>query len=232
MDRIKANLQTKGCERMSVGMILLTVISILVFFGAAQRVLDKLHLSDRMALFLIALMFFGTLIPNIRLGNVIFSIGGALIPVGICIYLLIRADTGRERIRAVIGSAITAGIIYALSHFIPEEPEAILIDPMYLNGLVGGLVAYLLGRSRRGAFICGVLGVLFADVAVALVNWRQGISQPLVLGGAGIFDAMVISGLLGVLLAELMGELLERLTRGNSQPVSSQIETPVRHKEK
>ena len=217
---------------MSVGMILLTVTAILVFFGVAQRVLDKLYLTDRTALILIALMFFGTLLPNLTFGNVTFSIGGAVIPVGICIYLLIRADTSRERIRALLGSIITAGIIYGVSRLLPEEPEAILIDPMYLNGLIGGLAAYLLGRSRRGAFVCGVLGVFFADIAVGLINWSRGINQQLMLGGAGIFDAMVISGLIAVILAEFIGEILERMTRGTEQPQTSMVHTPVRHKEK
>lgn len=217
---------------MSVGMVLLTVVAILVFFGVAQRVLDKLRLTDRAALVLIALMFFGTLIPNITLGRIVFSIGGAMIPAGICVYLLIRADSAKERIRAIWGSLITAGIIYALSHFMPEEPERIIVDPMYLNGIVGGLVAYLLGRSRRGAFICGVLGVLWADVAVAIVNWNRGLDQPLVLGGAGVFDAAVISGLIGVVLAEFVGEILERIARGNERPIESPIQNPIRHKEK
>lgn len=217
---------------MSIGMILLTATAILVFFGVAQRVLDKLHLTDRAALVLIALMFFGTLIPNIVIGNVSISIGGAVIPVGICIYLLIRADTARERVRAILGSFVTAGIIYALSTLMPDEPEAIVIDPMYLYGIVGGLVAYLLGRSRRGAFVCGVLGVLWADIAVSVVNRINGIQQQLTLGGAGVFDAMVISGLLGVVLAELIGELIERFVRGNEQPVHSRIQNPVRRKER
>ena len=217
---------------MSVGMILLTITAILVFFGAAQRVLDKLYLSDRMALLLIALMFFGTLLPNIPLGNVSISIGGALIPVGICIYLLIRAGTTRERVRAVIGSLITGGIVYSLSVFLPSEPEALPIEPMYLYGAAGGLAAYMLGRSRRGAFICGVLGVLWADIAVAFINRMNRIDQPLILGGAGVFDAMIISGILAVLLAELIGELLERISRGSKEPVHSSIQTPVRRKER
>lgn len=217
---------------MSIGMILLTVTAILVFFGAAQRVLDKLHLTDRMALLLIALMFFGTLIPNVRLGNVSVSIGGALIPLGICIYLLIKADTARERVRALIGAALTAGAVYALSIFMPDEPEAIILDPLYAYGLAGGLIAYLLGRSRRGAFICGVLGVTLADIAVAVINWNNGVDQPLVLGGAGVFDASVISGLIGVLLAELIGEIMERITRGSERPAASHVHNPVRDKEK
>lgn len=217
---------------MSIGMILLTVTAVLVFFGAAQRVLDKLHLTDRAALLLIALMFFGTLIPNLKIGNVSLSIGGALIPFGVCIYLLVKAGTGKERARAIIGSLVTAGIIYVLSIYMPNEPETIVLDPMYLYGIVGGVVAYILGRSRRGAFICGVLGVMLADIAVAAVNWSRGIDQTLVLGGAGVFDAMVISGILGVVLAELIGELIERFARGNERPAHSPIHNPVRHKEK
>ena len=217
---------------MSIGMVLLTVTAILVFFGAAQRVLDKMYLSDRSALVLIALMFFGTLLPNLTLGRVQISLGGAVIPLGICAYLLIRAGTAKERVRAIAGSVLTAGIIYALSALMPDEPEAIVIDPMYLYGLVGGLIAYMLGRSRRGAFICGALGVMLADTAVAVVNWNSGIDQPLILGGAGVFDAIVISAVLGVLLSELVGEIFERLTRGKEQPAVSAIRNPVREKEK
>lgn len=217
---------------MSVGMVLLTAAAILVFFGVAQRVLDKLHLSDRMALLLIALMFFGTFLPQLTLGRVSVNIGGAVIPLGICVYLFGKADTGKERMRALIGSVVTAALVYLLSALMPDEPEAIVIDPLYVYGLVGGVVAYMLGRSRRCAFICGVVGVLLADVAVAVVNWSQGVDQPLVLGGAGAFDAAVISGLLGVVLAELMGELMERIARGNQPARETAVHNPVRQKEK
>ena len=73
---------------------------------------------------------------------------------------------------------------------------------------------------------------MLADIAVAVVNWSQGVDQPLVLGGAGVFDAMIISGILGVLLSELVGEVLERMARGTQRPRESAIENPVRQKEK
>ncbi len=213
---------------MSVGMILLTVVAILIFFGAAQRVLDKMRLTDRAALVIVALMFLGTLVPNITVGLVSFSLGGAVIPLGVCVYLLIKADTGKERARALIGAVITGGVVYALSALLPEEPEQITVDPLYLYGAVGGLVGYLMGRSRRGAFICGVLGIMLSDIAVAVVNWARGIDQTLVLGGAGVFDAMVFSGVLGVLLCELIGEIAERIARGKHPPEHGRIRNPVR----
>lgn len=214
---------------MSIGMVLLTVAAIFVFFGVAQRVLDRMYLTDRMALILIAMMFFGTLLPNLKFGLFEISIGGGLIPLGICTYLLIRAGTNKERIRALLGSVVTGAIVYAVSALIlPDEPEQLPFDPMYLNGIVAGIVAYAFGRSRRGAFICGVLGVALADITVAVLNRMNGIQQTLIIGGAGAFDAMVIAGLLAVILAEAVGETIERVTRGKKSPVHSPIQHPTK----
>lgn len=221
-----------GCQAVSIGLVLLSVVSILVLFGVAQRVLDRMQLTDRAALIIAAAIFFGGLIPNIRLGRVSLNVGGALVPFLVCVYLLVKTDTAREFWRAVAGSVITAGLVYALGRVLPNEPEKMVIDPNYVYGLAGGAVAYILGRSRRAAFICGVLGVLLADIAVGVVNWAQGIDQTLVLGGAGALDIVVISGLLAVLLAELVGEIIERVVRHDRRENRDPVDTPVRRREK
>ena len=191
---------------MSTGMLMLTVVAVLVFFGVAQRVLDRMRLTDRQALLLVAAMFVGTLLPNVELGQVSLNLGGAVIPLGVCIYLLFTCGDGKEVGRTLVGTVLTAAAVYALSVFLPDEPEQMWIDPNLLYGVSGGLIAYVLGRSRRGAFICGVVN--------ALVLWSQGIQQRLTLGGAGLVDSVVISGILAVLLAEAVGEILERIQRG------------------
>ena len=98
---------------MSIGYILLAVASILVLLGVGQRVLDKMQLTDRGALVIIATIFVGGLLPNVELGQVSLNIGGAVVPLGVSVYLLIRTDTSREFWRAVIGSLITAGLVFA-----------------------------------------------------------------------------------------------------------------------
>ena len=40
-------------------MILLVVLTLLILFGVLQRVLDRMALTDRQALFLVALIFAG-----------------------------------------------------------------------------------------------------------------------------------------------------------------------------
>ncbi len=198
---------------MTLGMILLTALAVLIFFGTIQRVLDRMYLSDRAALAVTAAMFAGTLLPNLELGRVSISIGGALIPLAICVFLLIKADTALEVWRTILGSLLTAAAVYGLAMLLPAEAEALPVDPMLLYAITGGLIAWILGRSRRGAFVCGVLGVTLADIATALVNWARGIDQQLVLGGAGVADAVVVSGVLAVLLAELVGEITEKFVR-------------------
>ena len=198
---------------MAVGLILLSIVTALVLFGAAQRVLDRMQLSDRAALVIAALIFIGGFIPDIRVGRLSVNLGGAVIPLGVCVWLLIKTDTRKEVARALLGSAVTAVVVYALGRFLPAEPENMVLDPNYTYGIAGGIIAYLLGRSRRAAFICGVLGVILADIAVAAFNWGNGVDSTLRLGSAGMMDTVVISGLLAVLLAELMGELIERMAR-------------------
>ncbi len=200
---------------MSIGLIVLSAASVLVLFGVAQRVLDRMQLTDRAALVIAAALFFGGLIPDIRLGRVAVNLGGAVVPLGVCVWLLIKTDTRKEVWRAILGSVLTGAAVYLLGRFLPSEPEKMVLDPIYLYGISAGIIAYILGRSRRAAFICGVLGTVLADVATAVINWNRGIDQTLVLGGAGAKDTVVIAGILAVLLAELTGDLMERAARSN-----------------
>lgn len=203
---------------MSVGLILLAVVGILILFGVAQRVLDRLRLTDRQALAFTAALFIGGLIPDIRVTQAFsFNIGGALIPLILCVYLLVRAGSGKEVARTLIAAALTGVAIYYMGRLLPNEPEEMPFDFNYLYGLAGGALAYLFGRSRRGAFVAGVLGAMIADVWSAIDVWASGVNQPLVLGGAGAADVIVISGLTAVLLAELVGEIIERMARGRQR---------------
>ena len=205
---------------MTIGLILLVVAGVLLLLGAGQRVLDRLRLTDRQALLLIALIIAGGFIPDIPVTPLFsFNIGGALIPLGLCVYLWIKADTATEKIRTIAAALVTGAAVYALGRFMPYEPETIVIDPGYMHGLAAGVIGYLFGRSRRGSFIAGTLGVMLSSVFSAATVWSRVIDQRLVLGGAGAFDVIVITGLIAVLLSELIGETFERIKRGKQRPM-------------
>ena len=204
---------------MTTGLIFLAVAGVLMLLGVGQRVLDKLRLTDRQALVFIGLIIAGGFIPDIPVTPLFaFNIGGALVPLALCVWLWIKADTTGERVRSVAAALVTGLAVFLLGRLMPDEPEDIVIDPGLMHGIAAGVIGYIFGRSRRGAFIAGVVGVMLASIANAVQVRMLGIDQRLVLGGAGAFDVIVISGLLAVLLSELIGEALERIQRGRQRP--------------
>lgn len=203
---------------MPLGLTLLVVAGILVLFGVGHQVLDRLRLNDKTALLFMAAIFVGGLLPDISLGDRFsINLGGAVLPFALAVYLFAKAGTAREKVRSVLASLIAGAAIYAAGRLLPHEPETMMFDPNYIYGIVAGITAYLFGRSRRASFIAGIMGVILADLAQGIENIIRGIAAPIRLGTAGAVDAVVISGLLAVLLAEFVGELRERLQGGTEK---------------
>lgn len=199
---------------MTIGQIVILVVGALVAFGVCQRVLDRMRLTDRQAIVIALFLFIGGFLPNLSLGNVRINLGGAVVPFVLSVYLLVKADTGYERVRAIAASLAVAAAALALGRFFPDEPDAMPFDINYLYGLIAGLLACLFGRSRRASFIAGAMGVLLADIAEGVIVNLTGVSQTLVLGGAGAMDVIVLSAVTAVLVRELAGEFMERCMRG------------------
>src|SRR5690625_4798079 len=137
---------------MPLGLLLLFVLAVLVFFGFAHRVLDRMRLTDTQAMIILGLMIVGSFI-NIPLwqGSQL-NVGGALIPFAIVVYLLVRAGTARERIRSVIALVVTSIAIVIVSTLFPAGPHAgqqMMIDPLWLSGISAGIIGYLAGRSEE-----------------------------------------------------------------------------------
>ncbi len=199
------------------GIIALTLVTALIYLGFLHRVLDRMKLTKETALVILLLMLAGLFIPSIPLGNNVFiNVGGALVPLGVCLYLLFTADTTQEKGRAVATALLVMVIVYLSDKILSIRPGGTLdLDPIYFPAVAAGIIAYVWGRSRRAAFIGGVLGVILLDLVSLLEIQLQGLPfTDLVIGAGGAFGTVVIAGMLAVLLAEVVGETRERLQGG------------------
>ncbi|MBS3939084.1 MAG: DUF1614 domain-containing protein [Peptococcaceae bacterium] len=204
-----------------IGLLALVIVTILILSGIAQRVLDRMKMDDRTALVLVLAMLVGGLLPDLPLARTLsINVGGGFIPIAICLYLFVTAGTHKERWRTVLAVVATTGVVYFVSAYLPSDPATMLLDPIYTFSLIAGITAYLFGRSRRGAFIAGVLGIVLNDVVYGILLLMGPFTGKTVIGGAGIFDAVVLAGLIAVLLAELIGETREKL-RGGPAPITA-----------
>ncbi|CUH96239.1 putative membrane protein [Propionispora sp. 2/2-37] len=202
---------------MPIGMITLIVVAVLVYFGLAQRILDRMKLTDKQALGFIAAVIIGSFIDIPLMSSPVqlsINVGGGLLPLLLCLWLIFKADEAAEKIRAVIATVLVAGAVFLGSRYLPYEPENMFLDPKLIYGVTAGLISYLAGRSRRNAFIGGVLGIILSDIIHLFTLIGSGIAGTTNIGGAGAFDVIMIAGFVGVMVAELVGETREKLQGG------------------
>ncbi|MCK9525029.1 MAG: DUF1614 domain-containing protein [Limnochordia bacterium] len=207
---------------MPTGTALLLIVAALIYFGVGQRLLDRMRLTDTQALIAIALMIGGSFITiPLYQGrtSVNLNLGGALVPLALVVYLLVKADTAKERVRSLVAALITGGIVYGISQLTDFDPSSpsLFIDPLWLFSIVAGIVGYLSGRSRRASFIAGVLGLLAVDLVHLALALGSNMATRVVLGGAGVFDATIVAGLIATGLAEFVGETRERIEGGGEE---------------
>ncbi len=198
------------------GIILLVVVSILIFMGMAHRVLDRLYLSDRGGLFFIGAIIVGSFIdiPVWKDPQISLNVGGAILPLGLAIYVLTKAGSGKEWIHSIIGIVVNVAVLYGVSKLYRFDTSSGFIEPQYLWAIISGVIAYVIGRSRRLAFIIATLGLLAMDIVRIFEVVGNNLPSPVRIGGAGIFDTVIVAGILAVLLAEIIGESREALQGG------------------
>jgi len=122
------------------------------------------------------------------------NVGGAIIPLLICVYLLPKAPLGRT----VIATLISSLIVHSLARPVPAIGIAV---PVFIPPLAAAGLALILSPRNPTpvAYICGVLGVL---IGADLMNMGSLPATPGVMsiGGAGVFDGIFMVGIISALL--------------------------------
>lgn len=130
------------------------------------------------------------------------NVGGALVPVMISIYVLVRQPAAL--LPALIGVAIVALLVHRWARPVAGLGIA---TPMFIPPIVAALCAWLLAGLFGTvhvdviAYVSGVLGTLIgADIAN--LHRLGDLGAPVAsIGGAGTFDGVFLTGIVAVLLA-------------------------------
>ena len=105
-----------------------------------------MRLTDKGALAILGALIVGSFIDiPITRGNIdtTINVGGAIVPIGVAIYLLAKAGTNMERIRAIFGAILTAGTMYYIGSVLMRGGHrefALFLDPVYITPVVAGLI--------------------------------------------------------------------------------------------
>ncbi len=137
------------------------------------------------------------LIRETRATVLAVNLGGAVIPILLSIYLLLKH---RLYLLAAIGTAFVAVVCHVLARPVPGFGIAL---PIFVPAIATAIIAIALTRRRAAplAYISGSFGTL---IGADLLNLGsvQSLGAPVAsIGGAGTFDGIFVTGLLALLYA-------------------------------
>jgi len=207
-----------------LGLVLLFLIAMLEV-GIIESAYQKLGMSHRAVTLLLLLSIFGSyinipiatissppvihhhhiynlnyspaLLPNPDDTIIAVNLGGAVIPVLLSAYLLMRMG---GVVPAFIATAIVALLVHRFSHIVPGAGIAV---PTFIPGFAAAILAILLTRERRPvvAYVAGTIGCLIGADVLNLALIARLNAHIASIGGAGTFDGVFVSGVIAVLLA-------------------------------
>jgi uncharacterized membrane protein len=136
-------------------------------------------------------------VPIVEKTGIAVNVGGAVIPLGVSAFLVLRSDV--PLVNLLIAIIIVSAVCY---HFARPIPRLGISIPLFIPPIVSAVVAMVLSHTYAPiiAYVSGVLGVL---IGADLLNLPQieNLGAPMAsIGGAGTFDGIFLTGIISVLL--------------------------------
>jgi len=133
---------------------------------------------------------------------VAINVGGAVIPILLSFYLLVRYDLWG------LGAVATAIVAFVVHRMATPIPGVGISVPTIAPPLLAALTALVLSRRFAAplAYVGGGLGVLIGADLTNLGALRALGAPVASIGGAGTFDGIFLTGVIAVLLASLAAD--------------------------
>lgn len=192
---------------MTIGLIILGVIAVAVFFGAAERFFRKIGVPNWSAFLLVLALVAGAVVPEIKIGSFTMNLGGFAVPAVIAVIAAVLIGWDGELFRCGIATLAAASAYTATRMLIVPDTTAMTITASVVGGFLVGAVSYLISGSRLGTAAAASGGTVLGDLAVSLVYRFFIDGSPVSLGTRGAFDSLVIALVFGLLLSEIIGSI-------------------------
>jgi uncharacterized membrane protein len=211
-----------GCLAAILLFLSIPVILVLFFLNVLSFSFGALGLSPSAALMLIMAMLIGSLVniplsrrriaytmPSTMRGlftapppthsGVAINLGGAVIPLCLCLYLSTIVPSLWEIAIAILIMAVVAK---ALARVVPGRG---VVMPVFVPPVLSALLAIVLapGFAAPCAFIAGTAGTLIGADLLNLPRLK-GFPGIVSIGGAGMFDGIFLVGVVAVVLTALV----------------------------
>ena len=202
---------------MTIGLVILGIIAVLIFFGVTEKFFRKIGMSNPLAFLLVLALVAGAVAPNIRIGSAFeMNVSGFLIPIVLVVIFSVMIGLNSDLTRAYLAMIAVAGVAVATGMLINVTTLAGQITASVIMGFVGGAVAYLIAMTRLSTLIASIGGIVIGDIIVSLLNYyvvpTVAVSS-VSLGTQGTFDAIILAAVFGIIMVEAVAAMKRTVNR-------------------
>ena len=206
---------------MIIGLVLLGLTAVLLFFGIAERVFKSFGVAGWLAFVMVGVLIGCAFIPTFTVGVVEFNVAGFFAPLLFAAVFFALAFRMREVRRAVVVTAVTAALFI---------PSVLLIAPITSNtvcviiiGFLCGAVDYFVGKTKIAA-LCGIfLGMPIGDVISSAVGMYV-YGTPLRFGAPATFDAVILAAVTAVVIFESVSAIKRTMNHRTKSRAAVDVE--------
>lgn len=189
---------------MTMGLIILGVFTLALFFSFGQHAFRGLGLSVWAAFLIILAFAIGIIVPSIPFGGVFYAnVGGFIMPMlaeFALFYVMIKNGTvGRGIVAMLAVVAISVGLLFLM----PMNNMGMIVLTAFVIGIVSGSVAFIIARNRAASVFAIFSGVMVADIIFNLVNYFAWGGGAFTLGSSVIFNSMFLAVMCCLVFAEV-----------------------------
>ena len=196
---------------MTIGLVLLGLFSIFVFFGLIGNLLKKIGMPDWVAFAIILSLTLGVVLPPLNIFGASVSISGYLVPMVLLAILFVRIGFSSEIFASVWASALSAGLCALFFAWYPSQLEQTYLYSILLGSGVAILSTLATRRHKSALFGC-IGGVLLFELGLGIYDKLHN-AETIYLGSLYTLDVILIASTIAMVLLEAIGGVQEARTR-------------------
>lgn len=207
-----------------IGMIVLAITAVLLFFGVSNRFFAKTGVANWVAFLIVLAFAVASLFPPLTTERgVSFSFAGFVMPLLLGVVCLFALGANANLLRAIVGALSVAGIVIAARVALPPiDGYRAAMPSIFLAGIAGGIVAFAVGQNRLSMLAAALVGAVLGDFITAMLFRFVLLSSGYLfaLGQFGAFDIAVLATLTGGVTLEISHAIVRavRRRRGKLSP--------------
>ena len=189
---------------MVIGLIILGILAIMLFFGTLENYFNRIGLTSWFTFIIILALAIGAVVPEIRTDAFNIVVGGYIVPLVVFVVLIGFTAKYGNIIRTILSTLAVVGITALLRYLLSPTSTSLVYAFSIALGFIGGGLAFLVAGERIGTLTAVFGGAVIGDT-LAVTIFQTGTT--LVLGGNGLFDGLIIASVFGILALELVNAM-------------------------